>query len=79
MRAALWKVRRLLARLVCLVRGHHYPHYVMNNWSLYFCARGCGREYLKGYLTTAQFEKAMDELPPRPDDDEGYGWLEEYE
>lgn len=79
MKAALWKIRRSLNRIVCLFRGHYYPHYVFNSWSLYTCARGCGHVLSMGYLTDAQFEKAMDELPPRPDDDEGYCWLEEYE
>lgn len=72
-----FRLRTLGRRLVCLVRGHRYPHYVINNWSLYFCANGCGREYLRGYLTAAQFVQAMDDLPPRPDDADEYGWSEE--
>lgn len=79
MKTALRKIKRWFARLACFVRGHDYPAYVIYTWSMYFCARGCGREYTRGYLTSAQLEKAFDELPPRPDDDEDYCWHEEYE
>ena len=58
----------LWRRLICLARGHRY-HYVMApNHALHFCKRGCGREFLNGYMTPAEYEQSVNALEPMPDE-----------
>lgn len=73
--------RDLWRRLVCLARGHRYPILMAPGCALHFCQRGCGREFLAGYLTPAQYEVEMRALDPMPDEIreqfERLDWLEQ--
>lgn len=58
----------LLRAVGCLFRGHSYPSPSIDGYHLYFCANGCGREYLKGYLSAEELHAAFEALPYAPID-----------
>lgn len=54
-----WRIRRLIGRVVCLFKGHHYNMTELRPNTLYLCTR-CRKE---------MFDRSFDDIEPMSDED----------